>query len=53
MFMYLFHVIFTHPLLQLPTMNPYPQSRSVLILDNCNIHKSKILQEIVEAYGQS
>ena len=34
-------------------MNPYPQPRSVLVLDNCNIHKSKILQEIVEAYGRS
>jgi transposase len=34
-------------------MNPYPQPRSVLILDNCNIHKSKFLQEIIEAYGES
>lgn len=38
---------------QLPKMNPYPQPQSVLILDNCNIHKSKALQEIIEAQGWS
>ena len=43
--------LFTCPQTQLPKMNPYPQPQSVLVLDNCNIHKSKILQEIVEAYG--
>ena len=34
-------------------MNPYPEPQSVLILDNCNIHKSKALQEIIEAQGWS
>lgn len=32
-------------------MNQYPQDRSVLILDNCAIHKSNVLREVVEAYG--
>jgi len=35
----------------LPQMNPYPQDRSVLILDNCAIHKSTALREVVEAHG--
>lgn len=34
-------------------MNPYPQDRSVLILDNCSIHKSEALREVVEAQGES
>ncbi|KAF8220664.1 hypothetical protein L208DRAFT_1066892, partial [Tricholoma matsutake] len=33
----------------LPQMNPFPQDRSVLILDNCAIHKSELLREVVEA----
>ncbi|KAF8810534.1 hypothetical protein BYT27DRAFT_7024247, partial [Phlegmacium glaucopus] len=33
----------------LPQMNPYPQDRSVHILDNCAIHKSEYLREMVEA----
>ena len=32
-------------------MNPFPGPRSVLLLDNCNIHKSEILREDVEAKG--
>ncbi|KZP32788.1 hypothetical protein FIBSPDRAFT_656379, partial [Athelia psychrophila] len=32
----------------LPKMNPYPQDRSVLVLDNCAIHKSDALREVVE-----
>lgn len=32
-------------------MNPYPQDKSVLIMDNCKIHKSEILREAVEAAG--
>ncbi|KAI4518010.1 hypothetical protein K523DRAFT_223592, partial [Schizophyllum commune Tattone D] len=32
----------------LPQMNPYPQPRSVLILDNCAIHKSQALRQVVE-----
>ncbi len=30
-------------------MKPYPQDKSVLILDNCAIHKSDALHEVVEA----
>ncbi|KAL1688513.1 hypothetical protein GGG16DRAFT_18531, partial [Schizophyllum commune] len=32
----------------LPCMNPFPGDRSVLILDNCAIHKSETLREIIE-----
>jgi transposase len=38
-------------LFQLPTMNPYPQDKSILILDNCAIHKTRALREIVEGFG--
>ncbi|KIJ30392.1 hypothetical protein M422DRAFT_187257, partial [Sphaerobolus stellatus SS14] len=37
----------------LPLMNPYPGDRSVLILDNCAIHKSQALRTMVEAHGNS
>ena len=30
-------------------MNPYPGDRSILILDNCAIHKSRALREVIEA----
>lgn len=40
-----------HSLLQLPLMNPFPGDRSVLIMDNCSIHKSQVLREVVEAAG--
>ncbi len=32
-------------------MNPYPQDKSILILDNCAIHKMHALREIVEGSG--
>lgn len=32
-------------------MRPFPQDRSVLILDNCAIHKSDTLRQMVEAKG--
>ena len=32
-------------------MNPYPQDNSVLILDNCAIHKCEVLWEVIEASG--
>ncbi|KAI0050387.1 hypothetical protein FA95DRAFT_1487343 [Auriscalpium vulgare] len=35
----------------LPIMNPYPQPCSVLVLDNCNIHKSAAVREAVDAAG--
>ena len=31
-------------------MNPYPQDHSILILDNCQIHKTNALREIVEGH---
>ncbi|KZV59854.1 hypothetical protein PENSPDRAFT_567162, partial [Peniophora sp. CONT] len=31
----------------LPQMNAFPAERSVLILDNCNIHHSEMLREVV------
>lgn len=34
-------------------MNPWPQERSILVLDNCRIHKSKMLRRAVEAAGAS
>ena len=32
-------------------MNPYPQDKSILILNNCAIHKMCVLQEIIEGFG--
>ncbi|THU92536.1 hypothetical protein K435DRAFT_592130, partial [Dendrothele bispora CBS 962.96] len=32
----------------LPTMNPFPGDHSVIIMDNCAIHKSEALKELVE-----
>ena len=39
------------PGIQLPEMNPYPQPGSVLVMDNCNTHKSDTVHEAVEAAG--
>ncbi|KAH7917678.1 hypothetical protein BV22DRAFT_990679, partial [Leucogyrophana mollusca] len=33
-------------------MNRYPNARSVLIMDNCSIHKSDTLRQAVEAAGK-
>ncbi|KIL63077.1 hypothetical protein M378DRAFT_80334 [Amanita muscaria Koide BX008] len=43
--------IFISLLIQLPRMEPYPNDNSVLILDNCAIHKSTPLREVIEAQG--
>jgi transposase len=43
----------TDRLFQLPQMQPYPSRRSILVMDNCNIHKSNALREAVEAAGKS
>lgn len=32
-------------------MNPFPNDRSILVLDNCAIHKSEALREAVESMG--
>ncbi|KAF8833246.1 hypothetical protein BDN67DRAFT_917373, partial [Paxillus ammoniavirescens] len=34
-------------------MNPYPQPRSILVMDNCSMHKSEALRGAVEASGKS
>ena len=36
---------------QLPQMNPYPEPRSVLVLDNCRIHHNEALVDMVRAAG--
>ena len=36
---------------QLPLMNPWPQPRSVLLLDNCCIHKSQLVEDAVRGLG--
>lgn len=33
-------------------MNPFPGERSVLIMDNCAIHRGPIIREMVEAVGK-
>ena len=33
---------------QIPLTNPYPGPRSVLILDNCNIHHAEEIRQLVE-----
>ncbi|KAJ8584982.1 hypothetical protein M405DRAFT_746054, partial [Rhizopogon salebrosus TDB-379] len=37
----------------LPSMNPFPAERSVLVLDNCRIHHNEDLYELVRAAGES
>jgi transposase len=32
-------------------MNPFPQDRSIIILNNCSIHRSNIVREIIELHG--
>jgi transposase len=32
-------------------MQPWPADRSVLVMDNCAIHKADVLREVVEAHG--
>lgn len=32
-------------------MNAFPGDRSVLVMDNCAIHKSEALREVVEGWG--
>jgi hypothetical protein len=32
-------------------MNPFPGDQSVLLLDNCRIHKSEMLREAIEDKG--
>lgn len=38
---------------QLPTMNPYPAPRSVILIDNAQIHHSQEVHDIVEQFGMS
>ena len=32
-------------------MNRFPQDRSIIVLDNCAIHRANVIREIVEAHG--
>ena len=32
-------------------MNRFPQDNSILVMDNCSIHKSQVLKDIVESHG--
>lgn len=36
---------------KLPLMNPFPGPESVLLMDNCGIHTSETLRELVEGQG--
>ncbi|KNZ50055.1 hypothetical protein VP01_4622g1 [Puccinia sorghi] len=36
---------------QLPCMNPFPEVKSVLIVDNCKIHLSGCVEEICDQHG--
>ncbi|KAG2749003.1 hypothetical protein P692DRAFT_20654569, partial [Suillus brevipes Sb2] len=35
----------------LPHMNPFPAERSIIVLDNCRIHHSEDLVDLVESAG--
>ncbi|KAF8227803.1 hypothetical protein L208DRAFT_1294906, partial [Tricholoma matsutake] len=35
----------------LPQMNPYPDNHSVLIMDNCQIHHTDTLQDVLNDSG--
>lgn len=41
------------PLPKLPQMKPYPDVQSVLILDNCRIHHTDLLKEVLNEHGES
>ncbi|EJF61488.1 hypothetical protein DICSQDRAFT_60571, partial [Dichomitus squalens LYAD-421 SS1] len=32
----------------IPLTTPYPGPQSILVLDNCNIHHSEVIRELVE-----
>ncbi|KAJ6512594.1 hypothetical protein C8R45DRAFT_812659 [Mycena sanguinolenta] len=36
----------------IPEMNPYPDAQSVLVLDNCRIHHTDLLQEVLNENGK-
>lgn len=46
-----FYLLFADTL-QLPRMNPWPEENSVLVMDNCSIHKAEALNRIVTAMGK-
>ena len=35
-------------LIQMPLTNPYPGPRSVIVMDNCRIHKSEAVRALIE-----
>jgi hypothetical protein len=48
---YLSVTLTAHEYPKLINMNPYPDARSVLIMDNCNIHHNDALVDLVHAAG--
>jgi len=38
--------------LKVPLMNCYPEKHSVLVLDNCRIHHTEALREVLEEQGE-
>lgn len=39
------------PRAQVPVLNPFPHKHSVLVIDQCKIHKVKDFQDIIKATG--
>jgi len=39
--------------MQLPQMNPFPDVHSVLVMDNCRIHHTDMLQQVLNAASVS
>lgn len=35
----------------MPLTNPYPGPRSVIVMDNCNIHHGEEIRELIEDRG--
>lgn len=40
-------------ILQLPAMNAYPERNSILVMDNCPIHRGGRIRQLCDARGQS
>ncbi|KAK7434017.1 hypothetical protein VKT23_020416 [Stygiomarasmius scandens] len=36
----------------IPKMKPFPDEHSVLVLDNCRIHHTETLQDVLNACGE-
>ena len=51
-FLFLFQAVSANSVVQVPLMNPYPDKHSVLVLDNCQIHHTEVLREILADSGK-